>query len=61
MANVNGVDVAVGLEVVEGQLVADGGIGFRGKAPGVLVVRRSIGIGVFLLHNKAHRFPGLAA
>ena len=48
VANVDGIDAALGLEVVEGQLVANGRVGLVAEAPRVFIELGSV------LHKKKY-------
>mmetsp|Transcript_7032 Transcript_7032/g.16876 ORF Transcript_7032/g.16876 Transcript_7032/m.16876 type:complete len:697 (-) Transcript_7032:517-2607(-) len=61
VAHVNRLDKALGLEVVESELVAHGGRGLVLKLPSVLIVLRCILVRGLPLHDLPHVLPGLAA
>ena len=59
MAHINGVCKPLGLHIIEGKLVADGGVGVVTEPPGGLVMVGGIFIARLLLHDEAHVLIGL--
>ena len=59
MTNIDGVSKPLCLHVVEGELVADGGVGVITEPPGGLVMIGRIFVARLLLHDKAHVLVGL--
>lgn len=58
VAHVHSVNKAVGLEVVECQLVADSRVTLSSKAPGIFIKAGRIRVRLLLLLDEAHELPG---
>ena len=59
MTNIDCVSKPLGLHVVEGELVADGGVGVVTEPPGRLVMAGRVFVARLLLHDEAHVLVGL--
>ena len=59
MTHINGVCKPLGLHIIEGELVADGGVSMVTEPPGSLVMVGGIFVARLLLHDEAHVLVGL--